>query len=84
MKFADEPDCGQRPLLHPQRMRDRNARYLQDRSGITRNTAKSHIAHIYARLGVHSRQELIDLVEQAEKRAPEREGPDVLRATPGL
>lgn len=49
-------------------VRGRNARYLQDQLGITRNTAKSHIAHIYAKLGVHSQQELIDLVEQVEKR----------------
>ena len=44
-------------------VRGRNARYLQEQLGITRNTAKSHIAHIYAKLGVHSQQELIDLVE---------------------
>lgn len=47
-------------------VRGRNARYLQDQLGITRNTAKSHIAHIYAKLGVHSQQELIDFVDQPE------------------
>ena len=46
-------------------VRGRNARYLQEQLGITRNTAKSHIAHIYAKLGVHSQQELIDLVDDA-------------------
>lgn len=45
-------------------VRGRNARYLQEQLGITRNTVKSHIAHIYAKLSVHSQQELIDLVEQ--------------------
>ncbi len=47
-------------------MRGRNARYLQDQLSITRNTAKSHIAHIYVKLGVHSQQELIDLVEATD------------------
>lgn len=43
--------------------RGRNARFLQDELGIKRSTAKSHISHIYAKLGVHGQQELIDLVE---------------------
>lgn len=43
--------------------RGRNAHYLQEQLGISRNTAKTHIAHIYTKLGVHSQQELIDLLE---------------------
>lgn len=43
--------------------RGRNASYLQESLHISRNTAKTHIARIYAKLGVHSQQELIDLVE---------------------
>ncbi len=43
--------------------RGRNARYLQEQLGISRNTAKTHIAHVYAKLGVHSQQELIDLLD---------------------
>ena len=43
--------------------RGRNAQFLQDELGIKHSTAKSHIAHIYAKLGVHGQQELIDLVE---------------------
>ena len=31
--------------------------------GISHNTVKMHIRNVYAKLGVHSRQELIDLVE---------------------
>ncbi len=45
--------------------RGRNAHYLQEQLGISRNTAKTHIAHIYTKLGVHSQQELIDLLEQS-------------------
>ena len=43
--------------------RGRNAHYLQEQLGISRNTAKTHIAHIYAKLGIHSQQELIDLLD---------------------
>ena len=39
----------------------RNGRYVMEHFVISRNTAKSHIKHIYAKLGVHSHQELIDL-----------------------
>ncbi len=35
---------------------------------ISRNTAKTHIKHIYSKLGVHSHQELIDLASGAEQR----------------
>ncbi len=43
--------------------RGRNARYIMDVLGVTRNTAKAHIAHIYAKLGVHSHQELLSMVD---------------------
>ena len=44
--------------------RGRNARFIMEEFVLSRNTVKSHIKHIYAKLGVHSQQELIDLVEQ--------------------
>lgn len=44
--------------------RGRNGRFLMDHYVVSRNTVKSHIKHIYAKLGVHSQQELIDLVER--------------------
>lgn len=43
----------------------RNAAYIQDELALTRNTAKSYVADVYRKLGVHSHQELIDLVEAA-------------------
>lgn len=43
----------------------RNGRYIMDHLVISRNTAKSHIKHIYSKLGVHSHQELIDLATNA-------------------
>lgn len=44
--------------------RGRNGRFIMDHFTISRNTAKSHIKHVYSKLGVHSHQELIDLVEK--------------------
>ena len=41
----------------------RNAAFLQEKLVLSRNTVKTHVANIYAKLGVHSQQELIDLVE---------------------
>ena len=46
--------------------RGRNGQYVMDHYVISRNTVKSHVKHIYAKLGVHSQQELIDLVERYE------------------
>ena len=44
----------------------RNGRYIMDHLVISRNTAKSHIKHIYSKLGVHSHQELIDLATRGQ------------------
>ncbi len=41
----------------------RNGAYIQRQLGVSYNTIKTHVAHIYAKLGVHAHQELIDLVE---------------------
>lgn len=43
--------------------RGRNAAYIQEELGLTRSTAKSYVADVYRKLGVHSHQELIDVVE---------------------
>ncbi len=41
-----------------------NAKSISDRLCITPGTAKTHIKHVYNKLGVHSQQELINLVER--------------------
>ncbi len=43
--------------------RGRSVPYIRDALVISRETAATHTKHIYAKLGVHSRQELIDLVQ---------------------
>lgn len=43
--------------------RGRNVAYIQEELSLTRNTVKSYVSDVYDKLGVHSHQELIDLVE---------------------
>lgn len=43
----------------------RNGAHIQRQLGVSYNTVKTHVAHIYTKLGVHSHQELIDLVAGA-------------------
>ncbi len=47
--------------------RGRNAAYIQDELCLTRNTVKSYVADVYRKMGVHSHQELIDLVEAGSR-----------------
>ena len=44
--------------------RGRNNAFVQEELTLTRNTVKAYIKHIYAKLNIHSQQELIDLVEK--------------------
>ena len=43
--------------------RGRDTQYIMDRFTISRATAKTHVYNIYRKLGVHSRQDLYDLIE---------------------
>ncbi len=45
----------------------RNREYIESKLVISRNTVKAHVKHIYAKLEVHSHQELLDLVEDASE-----------------
>ncbi len=38
--------------------------FIADAAGITPGTAKAHVAHIYQKLGVHSKDEMLELVER--------------------
>ena len=42
----------------------RNARFIQESLAISYSTTKTHVSHIYRKLGVHAHQELLDLVER--------------------
>ncbi len=41
----------------------RSMAYIKDKLVISEGTTKTHINHIYKKLGVHSHNELIDLIE---------------------
>lgn len=44
--------------------RGRDRAYIQERLVVSRNTVKAHVKHVYAKLDIHTHQELIDLVEE--------------------
>lgn len=44
-----------------------NSAYIQERLFISEGTVKTHIRHIYRKLDVHTQQELMRLVEEADK-----------------
>ena len=50
----------------------RNAEYIAKKLVISMATAKSHTYNIYTKLGVHSRQELMDLVESLAPPPPSK------------
>lgn len=47
-------------------LRGRDAKYIMDTFYISQSTAKTHIYNIYRKFGIHSRQELLDFVEEIE------------------
>ena len=52
------------PLL----AKGRNAAYIAENLGVSPATVKSHIYHIYQKLGVNSQQNLIDIVDGCDDR----------------
>lgn len=47
-------------------LRGRDAKYIMDTFYISQSTAKTHIYNIYRKFGIHSRQELLDFIEDAD------------------
>lgn len=44
----------------------RNAPYIGKQLYVSESTVRSHIQHIYAKMDIHSQQDLIDLVEREQ------------------
>jgi len=44
----------------------RNARYIEEALTVSSSTAQTHIRNIYRKTGVHSRQELLNLIEKTK------------------
>lgn len=47
----------------------RDLAFMESKFVISRNTIKMHVRNVYAKLGVHSKQEVIDLVDQTRTRS---------------
>lgn len=45
--------------------RGRTSPVIQEKLFLSHNTVKTHVRHIYAKMAIHSQQELIDLVEES-------------------
>lgn len=45
--------------------RGRTSPVIQEKLFLSHNTVKTHVRHIYTKMGIHSQQELIDIVEHA-------------------
>jgi DNA-binding NarL/FixJ family response regulator len=43
----------------------RDSKYIASTLYITMNTAKTHLKHIYVKMGVSTRQEVLDLIEES-------------------
>ena len=44
----------------------RDSGWIREQLGISRDTVNTHLKHIYAKVGIHSKRELLDLAEQLE------------------
>ncbi len=44
----------------------RNAQFIADELNISAYTAKTHVYHIYQKMGINSQQELISIVDSTE------------------
>lgn len=45
----------------------RDSGYIRERLVISRDTVSSHLKHIYAKMGIHSKRELFDLIESRKQ-----------------
>lgn len=46
--------------------RGRSQPYIREELLLSKNTVATHVKHIYQKLNVHSRQELLDLVQEVD------------------
>jgi len=57
-----------------------NASYIQEKLYVSRSTAKTHINHIYRKLGIHSQQELLAMIEAIKAEGQETESDEKSKA----
>jgi DNA-binding CsgD family transcriptional regulator len=51
-------------------LKGRDVVYIMNKFVISQATAKTHVYNLYKKLGVHSRHELLDLIEQPQNKKP--------------
>ncbi len=61
--LVQQPDALARTTTLALLARGRNRRYISEELVVSEETVKSHVSSIYAKLGVHTQQELLDVVE---------------------
>lgn len=54
----------------------RSIKAIADEQGVSENTVKSHVTHIYAKTGIHSREELMGVIFEIENNKHVSNGPD--------
>lgn len=59
--------------------RGRDRIYIQNELVISKNTVKAHVKHVYSKLGIHSHQQLIDLVDKPQLHAERQPQPGINR-----
>ena len=42
----------------------RNSTYIQEKLFLSRSTVQTHRMHLYQKLGIHTKEELLDLLER--------------------
>lgn len=56
----------------PYLARGRDKQFISEALGISKGTVKTHVKHIYQKTGVHTQQELIDIVEKVQEHVSDR------------
>ena len=61
----------------------RSAKYIAEELTISHNTTRTHIKHVYEKLNIHSKQELLDKVAEARNEGAGLGGEGSAGAKPG-
>lgn len=60
----------------------RDSAHIQEKLFLSRSTVQTHRMHIYQKLGIHNRQELLDIIETVDEEGLSKETPGQSEACP--